>query len=130
MGSGFSNTSTTSSPSVSQTLNHENNPHLVYDEFIKSTLDKHKIVIFSKVNCIYCTKAKSALNQLKLTYHSIELDKNEQCPNENCANLSQRLILQTRIRTVPQIFINGKFIGGFTDLDNLIKKDELKNYLD
>jgi glutaredoxin len=128
MGLGFSTTSTTASLPESKPID-EKNPHLVYDEFIKSTIDKHKIVIFSKVNCGFCTKAKHALNELKLSYHSIELDKNEQCPNENCANLSQRLILQTRIRTVPQIFVNGKFIGGFTDLDNLIKRDELKNYL-
>lgn len=129
MGSGFSTTSTNASLPVNKPTIDENNPHLVYDEFIKSTINKHKIVIFSQVNCIFCTKAKNALNELKLSYHSIELDKNEQCPNENCANLCQRLILQTRIRTVPQIFVNGKFIGGYSDLDNLIKRDELKNFL-
>ncbi len=64
--------------------------------------------------------AKQELEKMDLSYHSIELDIQSNCPNEDCSSLSKTLVLQTKIRTVPQIFIKGKFIGGYTDLKKLI----------
>lgn len=95
-----------------------------YESYLKSVTNENKIVVFSKTTCSYCTRAKQLLNDLKLVYKAIELDLNHQCPNENCAQLSTVLIAQTRMRTVPQIFINGKCIGGFDELLSLSKNDK------
>jgi glutaredoxin len=70
--------------------------------------------------------AKKELDKLSLSYHTIELDVSNNCPKEDCHSLAKTLMLQTRMRTVPQIFIKGRLIGGFTDLDKLIKEDKLK----
>lgn len=105
-------------------------PHNFYDEFIHNLVKSHKIVVFSKTNCSFCTKAKDVLKEKNLEYHSIELDVNKQCPNDNCQQLTTSLILQTRMRTVPQIFINGKLIGGFTDLESMARDDlKFKEFL-
>ena len=40
--------------------------------------------------------------------------------------LKNALIKLTRQKTVPQIFINGSFIGGFTDLDKLLSNEMFK----
>lgn len=95
-----------------------------YDEFIKDLVKKNSIVVFSRTNCGYCIKAKNLLKNMNLPYQSIELDVNQQCPQENCQKLSTALVLQTRMRTVPQIFINGKLIGGFTDLQSITQDTE------
>ncbi|RNA06195.1 glutaredoxin-C4-like isoform X2 [Brachionus plicatilis] len=96
----------------------------IYEKFLDQTINSNQIVVFSKTNCPFCTKAKSLLNTLNLSYNSIELDRNSECPESNCQPLISSLINQTRLRTVPQIFINGQFIGGFIDLEYLSKDQE------
>lgn len=108
----------------SQNVSSNDLDQLSYDEHLQNLISKNKILIFSKTNCIYCSKAKSILDQFKLDYKAIELDVKQNCPNENCDQLVKSLIWQTRIRTVPQIFINGKFIGGFNDLEKLSRDKE------
>lgn len=112
-------------------LTHPNSDQL-YKDFLQNLIAENKIVVFSKTSCTFCTKAKSLLDELKLSYKAIELDVDKQCPNENCQKLVQTLIVQTRMRTVPQIFLNGKCIGGFNELEELSKggKDSLKRFLE
>jgi glutaredoxin 3 len=95
-----------------------------YDQFIKRLVTEHPVVVFSKTSCGYCTRAKAILDERQLKYHSIELDVNSNCPNDNCTQLIKSLMLQTRMRTVPQIFINGKLIGGCSDLETVAAKNE------
>lgn len=76
-----------------------------------------KIVVYSKENCPYCVWAKQFLDTKHLSYEEIRIDLN---PEERIKmeQLSGR-------RTVPQIFINDKPIGGYDDLIELSKKGEL-----
>ena len=95
------------------------------DDFISKLIKNHKIVIFSTTSCYYCKLAKKELDKLNLSYHAIELDVDSNCPNEDCTSLTRNLTMMTRMMTVPQIFISGKLIGGFTDLDKLIKEKKI-----
>jgi glutaredoxin 3 len=72
----------------------------------KSNLD---IVIYSKDNCPWCTKAKAALTDKKLSYKSIDVLSMD--PSE-----LEKIMEETGRRTVPNIFINGKNIGGYQEL--------------
>jgi glutaredoxin 3 len=119
MGSFYSN------PSQTETIGNEKKSDAsFYDSYIKNLINRHSIVVFSKTTCPYCDRAKDLLNKSNVKYHSIELDVNSQCPKNNCAHLSSSLVLQTRLRTVPQIFVDGKLIGGCSDLESIIQKDE------
>ncbi len=79
------------------------------------------IVIYSTPSCPYCNMAKQLLSSLDLEYKEIDLSAN---PEE-----LEKLIEKTKMQTVPQIFINEKFIGGFDDLNKLKQDNELEALL-
>jgi glutaredoxin 3 len=128
MGTTISNPAT-SSPSLSVQSN-ATDTLTYFNEFISKEIHSNDIVIFSQTNCSYCKRAKTALANMNQAYHAIELDINSQCsPREDCKSLTRTLILLTHMKTVPQIFIKGKLIGGFTELDNLIKTNQFEDIL-
>jgi glutaredoxin 3 len=79
------------------------------------------VVIYSKENCPYCVMAKQLLDARKVTYTEIRIDLVE-AERDNMIRLSGR-------RTVPQIFINEKPIGGYDDLAALAKSGKLDDLL-
>ncbi len=77
-----------------------------------------KIKIYSTRSCPYCVKAKSYFTERELKYEEIDLtDK----PAE-----IEELKNSTGHRTVPQIFVDDKFIGGYSDMMEKIESGELK----
>lgn len=67
-----------------------------------------KAIIWSKDNCTYCVQAKTLLSQKGIQFEERKIgdgytkeDLLESVPNA---------------RTVPQIFLDGELIGGFTEL--------------
>lgn len=68
-----------------------------------------KVLIYTKDNCIWCDRAKILLDSKKISYNEIDLSDD-----------SERLIFYEKIgdnvKTVPQVFIDDKRIGGFQDL--------------
>lgn len=81
-----------------------------------------KIEIYTTDYCPYCKKAKSLLTQLGLDFQEIDITQNED-------DAIDKLIVKTGRSTVPQIFINDKFVGGCDDLFELHKTDKLKELL-
>lgn len=75
------------------------------------------IVVYAKSGCIYCIKAKELLEMKQLKYKQIELSNNK--------DLHLKLANQTGQTTVPYIFIDNDFIGGFQDLQNLENEGKL-----
>ena len=68
-----------------------------------------KIEIYTKQTCPYCVRAKQLLDQKKVKYLEIRVDENPQ-------DLEMMLLRAEWRRTVPQIFINDRGIGGCDDL--------------
>ena len=68
----------------------------------------HKIVVYSKAKCPYCTKATALLEHKKVQYYEIDITWDEE--------RTQKLAMETNVRTVPYIFVDGKYIGGYSDL--------------
>ena len=81
---------------------------------IEFYIDPDSICIFSKTTCSFCHKAIGLLNNYNVNVQLIELDKITEG-----AILSQELFTRTKQKTVPNIFIFGKHIGGFSELNNL-----------
>ncbi len=67
------------------------------------------IVIYSKVNCGYCTKAKNLLNKLGLDYAEKRLEDFESTE----AFLKD---IGKNVRAMPQIKIDGVLVGGYNQL--------------
>lgn len=69
-------------------------------------------------HCPYCIRAKNLLNEIGIAFEEINLDgKDEEL---------KKLREETGQRTVPQIFIDGEFIGGFSELSALNAAGSLK----
>ncbi|KAF5956558.1 hypothetical protein HYC85_003783 [Camellia sinensis] len=92
--------------------------------FIKKTISSHSIVIFSKSYCPYCKRAKAVFKELNQTPHVIELDQ-----REDGWNIQDALSEIVGRRTVPQVFINGKHIGGSDDTVEAYESGELAKLL-
>jgi glutaredoxin 3 len=68
--------------------------------------------------CAYCVRAKALLESRGLHYEEISLDEDP--------SFRQCLLDLTGFWTVPQIVIDGRPIGGYTELWQLDRSGELK----
>jgi glutaredoxin 3 len=80
-----------------------------------------KVVMYSTASCPWCVHAKQLLERLEIPYEEIRVDSDESL-RLHMEKISQR-------RTVPQIFIGDKHVGGFDDLKRLYERDELNAWL-
>lgn len=77
-----------------------------------------KIVIYSTPICPYCVRAKELLKRKGQSYEEVDIAANPMVRDEMMEKSGGR-------RTVPQIFIDDRHIGGFDDLAALEQKGEL-----
>ena len=80
-----------------------------------------KVLIYTKKLCGYCNEAKTLLDKKNQSYEEINIDK--------VAGVKDYLMNLTAWDTVPQIFINDKFIGGYEELYKLDVSKELDKLL-
>lgn len=77
------------------------------------------IVIYTAPICSFCNSAKALLNAKGVDFREINLHD---------LSADERAQLQQKTggyRTVPQIFINDEFIGGFDQLNQLNQQGKL-----
>ena len=79
------------------------------------------IVIYTTRYCPYCIRAKHILKRLGLGFEEIAVD----------GNMALRREMEEKAgrHTVPQIWINGRHVGGCTDLQALEDSGELDDWL-
>ncbi len=77
------------------------------------------ILIYTKSTCSFCCRAKDLLTDLNQTFTEIDLLLSPECRDEMIKKANGA-------SSVPQIFIEGKHIGGCDDLYNLHKKKMLE----
>ncbi|KAJ5208328.1 hypothetical protein N7449_002707 [Penicillium cf. viridicatum] len=87
----------------------------------QSLINDNAVVVFSKSYCPYCDSSKKLLDGLNTKYTALELDQDEEG-----AAIQSALAEISGQRTVPNIFINKKHIGGNSDLQG---KKDLKDLL-
>jgi len=81
-----------------------------------------RVKIYSTGNCPLCGKTKSLLNKWQVPYDESRVDTNREA-------LKEMLYVSDNARTVPQIVIDGKWIGGFTELTELHMDGELDSLI-
>ncbi|XP_021650679.1 glutaredoxin-C1 [Hevea brasiliensis] len=82
------------------------------------------VVVFSKTYCGYCNRVKQLLTQLGASFKVIELDE-----ESDGAEIQLALAEWTGLRTVPNVFIGGKHIGGCDSTLETYQKGELLSLL-
>jgi len=67
-----------------------------------------KAIVWSKYHCPYCDQAKALLMQRGIEFEEKKIGD----------GYSKEELLEAvpNARTVPQIFLNGELVGGFTEL--------------
>lgn len=80
------------------------------------------VTVYSKEVCPYCDRAKQVLKNQNIDYKEIMVDQDE----DQLATMKE---LSGR-KTVPQIFIGDEPIGGFDELYELVKNDQLNEKLE
>lgn len=69
-----------------------------------------KAIIWSKYNCPYCDQAKSLLKQ-----KGYEIEERKIGDGYTKEDLLEEV---PNARSVPQIFLEGEYVGGYTELKN------------
>lgn len=82
----------------------------------------NEVIIYSTAVCPYCTNAKDLLRRKNVEFKEIRIDLEPE--------LREEMIAKTGRMTVPQIFINGQAIGGFSELYALEKQGQLNQLLE
>ena len=81
-----------------------------------------KIEIYTTTYCPFCTRAKSLLTRKGVVFTEIDVTDNDA--------LREKMVeLSGGRRTVPEIFINGKIIGGYDELSALDSRGQLDSIL-
>jgi len=75
------------------------------------------IEIYTTKICAYCVRAKSLLKNIGLGFTEIDVSTD----TDKAIEIAER----SGQRTVPQIFIDGRSVGGFTELAELNAAGEL-----
>jgi glutaredoxin 3 len=76
-----------------------------------------KITVYTKENCPFCVRAKALLTRKGVAF--------EEVPVEGRDELRTWLVETTGQRTVPQVFVGERSLGGFTDVAELDKEGKL-----
>ena len=82
-----------------------------------------KVEIYTWKFCPFCIRAKALLNEKSINFTEYSIDGD----NDARTKMSERA---GGLRTVPQIFINNKSIGGCDDLYELERKNKLNELLE
>lgn len=80
------------------------------------------VTVYSTRICPYCMMAKRLLSSKGVAYDDVMVDRDEALRTEMLTRSGGR-------RTVPQIFIGERHVGGFDDLAALERKGELDSLL-
>lgn len=80
------------------------------------------IKMYSTRVCPFCVAAEKLL-------HSLGHEINEIILVDVSPEKREEMMLITNRRTVPQIFINDKHVGGFDDLSALVKSGEFPQWV-
>ena len=81
-----------------------------------------RVEIYTKFGCPYCARAKALLGEKGVEYEEYEINSMPGKRDEMLERSGGR-------HTVPQVFIEGRHVGGSDDLAELERKGELDGLL-
>lgn len=84
-------------------------------------MSRPDVVVYLAGWCPYCERARSLLSKKGIQFREIDVDDDPQ--------LREEMIARSGRRTVPQIFIGEKHVGGCDDLLALDERGELDRLL-
>ena len=80
-----------------------------------------KVVMYTTGICPFCIMAKRIFDDLDVAYEEIRVDKHSEKRKE--------MMKITNRRTVPQVFIGDRHVGGCDDTQDALRSGQLKVWL-
>lgn len=77
-----------------------------------------RVIVYTTQMCPYCVQAKRLLGERSIPYDEIDVSADPALRDEMVVRAGGK-------RTVPQIFIDGAHVGGYTELRALADKGGL-----
>ena len=96
-----------------------------YISIIKKQVEAEKVMMYSKSFCPFCFKVENFFRHNHVKFKEVLCDL-----EEDGNDYIEALKVYTNRKTVPNIFINGKNIGGASEMFELHEKGELVPILD
>jgi len=81
-----------------------------------------KVEVYTTSYCPYCVRAKTLLKSKGVAFDEIDV-------SEDAALREKMIELSGGRRTVPEVFVNGRIIGGYDELRALDSSGELDRIL-
>lgn len=82
-----------------------------------------RLTVYSTGHCPICDKSKTLLGKWNIPYNEVRIDTDP-------AALREFSRITQGARMVPQFAIDGKWIGGFTDLTEMHMEGELDELME
>jgi len=82
-----------------------------------------RLTIYSTGICPICDNTKNLLKKWGIPYNEVRVDKDRE-------GLKEMLEITNHARMVPQIAIDGKWIGGFTELTEMHMDGKLDEFVE
>ena len=97
-------------------ISYKDNPSFTKETINEADFNGAAVTIFTATWCGYCKGAKQLLNEKGIAYFEVDVEE---------YNISKRKLKEIGIEDffVPQIFVDGIPIGGFSDLKKIFGSD-------
>ena len=101
-------------------------------EFLKdSTHDpENPVVLFALEWCEFCWSVRKMFAHYEIPYRAVDLDSVAYQQDNKGGNIRKALEADTGLKTIPQIYIGGKHVGGATDLFDAAKDGAMAKMLE
>ena len=77
-------------------------------------------LVFSTPKCSWCDKVVSVLKGVNVKVDKIDI-------TESRENYNMMTDAAGDVKTVPQVVVDGKYIGGYTEIERFLRKEKLLN---
>ncbi len=81
----------------------------------ETLLSSERVVMYTKANCFFCEQAKILLDSYNIKCSIIDITNNYE--------LHSALAKRTERSSVPYIFVHDLFLGGYSELRNILNSD-------
>jgi len=100
-------------------------------EFLRAAThdNDNPVVLFALEWCEFCWSVRKMFAHYEIPYRSIDLDSVAYQEDNNGGNIRAAIREQTGLKTIPQIYVGGRHIGGATELFDAARDGELQKIL-
>jgi len=97
------------------------NPGQDISSAVSEWIEKNDVMVFSKTTCPFCIKLKKIFKEKRIEFVSVELNT----MGEDGVEIQEELLKTSGQKTVPNVFVRGKHIGGSDTTLDLLKEGKL-----